>query len=139
MTPARIDAYRRKLDRLAAQLEGTVEHCRDEALRPIGAEPGGISDAPVHPSDPAADAGEQEVELALLENVLYVGRPVHGQPEATIGLFKVLATGEAERVPVKLGRTSVSVVEIIEGLDVGDEVVLSDMSQWDEFSRIKLR
>lgn len=79
------------------------------------------------------------IELALLENVLYVGRPVNGQPEATIGLFRVRDTGDAERVTVKLGRTSVSTIEILEGLDVGDVVVLSDMSQWDEFSRIKLR
>jgi HlyD family secretion protein len=79
------------------------------------------------------------IELDLLEDVLYVGRPVHGQAEASIGLFKVHPTDEAERVTVKLGRTSVSTVEIREGLAEGDEVVLSDMSQWDEFSRIKLR
>jgi len=79
------------------------------------------------------------IELERLENVLYVGRPVNGQPEATIGLFRVRDAGDAERVTVKLGRTSVSTVEILEGLDVGDVVVLSDMSQWDEFSRIKLR
>lgn len=79
------------------------------------------------------------IELALLENVLHVGRPVNGQPEASIGLFRVRDTGDAERVTVKLGRTSVSTIEILEGLDVGDEVVLSDMSQWDEFSRIRLR
>jgi HlyD family secretion protein len=79
------------------------------------------------------------IELELLEDVLYVGRPVNGQPDATIGLFKVNADGEAERVSVKLGRSSVSSIEVIEGLATGDVVVLSDMSQWDEFSRIKLR
>lgn len=79
------------------------------------------------------------IELELLEDVLYVGRPVNGQPDATIGLFKVNADGEAERVSVKLGRSSVSTIEVLEGLATGDEVVLSDMSQWDEFSRIKLR
>jgi HlyD family secretion protein len=79
------------------------------------------------------------IELERLENVLYVGRPVHGQPEATIGLFKVEPNGIAERVTVKLGRTSVSTVEIVEGLGVGDKVVLSDMSQWDEYQRIQLR
>jgi HlyD family secretion protein len=79
------------------------------------------------------------IELERLENVLYVGRPVNGQPEATVGLFKVNGNGEAHRVSVKLGRTSVSTIEILEGLDVGDVVVLSDMSQWDEFTRIKLR
>ena len=79
------------------------------------------------------------IELELLEDVLYVGRPVNGQPDATIGLFKVNADGEAERVSVKLGRSSVSTIEVLEGLASGDVVVLSDMSQWDEFSRIKLR
>lgn len=79
------------------------------------------------------------IELELLEDVLYVGRPVNGQPEATIGLFRVTSAGEAERVTVKLGRSSVSTIEVKEGLAPGDVVVLSDMSQWDEFSRIKLR
>ena len=68
-----------------------------------------------------------------------MGRPVHGQSEATIGLFKVQPNGEAIRVPVKLGRSSVSTIEIVEGLEVGDLVVLSDMSQWDEYARIRLR
>ncbi len=79
------------------------------------------------------------IELARLTDVLYVGRPVHGQPEATIGLFKVNADGDAERVSVQLGRSSVSTIEIIGGLEVGDEVVLSDMSQWDEYSKLRLR
>ena len=79
------------------------------------------------------------IELERLENVLYVGRPVNGQPDATVGLFKVNGNGEANRISVKLGRSSVSTIEIVEGLEVGDLVVLSDMSQWDAFSRIKLR
>lgn len=79
------------------------------------------------------------IELELLEDVLYVGRPVNGQPEATIGLFRVTPEGLAERVSVRLGRTSVNAVEILAGLEAGDEVVLSDMSQWDEFNRIRLR
>jgi HlyD family secretion protein len=79
------------------------------------------------------------IELELLEDVLYVGRPVNGQTDATIGLFKVNADGEAERVSVKLGRSSVSTIEVKEGLMPGDIVVLSDMSQWDEYSRIKLK
>jgi HlyD family secretion protein len=79
------------------------------------------------------------IELERLEDVLYVGRPVHGQGDATIGLFKVFSGGEAVRVPVKLGRNSVSTIEIVDGLDVGDVVVLSDMAQWDDYSRVKLR
>ena len=82
---------------------------------------------------------EGTIELERLEHVLYVGRPVHGQSDATIGLYKVLPGGEAVRVPVKLGRSSVSTIEIVEGLEVGDLVVLSDMSQWDDYARIRLR
>lgn len=79
------------------------------------------------------------IQLERLEDVLYVGRPVHGQTDATIGLFKVDADGYADRVTVKLGRSSVSTVEILSGLKEGDVVILSDMSQWDEYNRIKLR
>lgn len=68
MTSAQINAYRRKLDQLAAELSRTVEHCREEALRPIGADSTALSDAPVQPSGPARDLFEQEVETALLEN-----------------------------------------------------------------------
>jgi HlyD family secretion protein len=79
------------------------------------------------------------VELERLKDVLYVGRPVQGQPESTIGLFKLVEGGRgAVRVPVKLGRTSVSTVEIIQGLEVGDQVILSDMSASDGHERVKL-
>jgi HlyD family secretion protein len=80
------------------------------------------------------------IELDRLENVLTVGRPVNGQPDSTVGLFKVIdGGGEAERVPVKLGRTSVSMVQVIGGLQPGDQVILSDMSQWDAYERVRLR
>ncbi len=102
----------------------TVDVALDDAL-PRGARP-----------DLSVDG---TIELERLENVLYVGRPVNGQPDATVGLFKVNGNGEANRISVKLGRSSVSTIEIVEGLEVGDLVVLSDMSQWDAFSRIKLR
>jgi HlyD family secretion protein len=79
------------------------------------------------------------IELERLEDVLYVGRPVQGQPETTVGLFKVMeGGGAAGRVPVKLGRSSVSTIEVIEGLQVGDQVILSDMSQWDAHDRVRL-
>lgn len=79
------------------------------------------------------------IELERLTNVMFVGRPVHGQSETTVGLFKVLPGGESRRVPVKLGRSSVSTMEVLEGLETGDEIILSDMSQWDEYDRIKLK
>jgi HlyD family secretion protein len=77
--------------------------------------------------------------LAELENILWVGRPVHGQENATIGLFKVVEGGkEAVRTQVKLGRTSVTTVEILGGLNEGDTVILSDTSQFDAAERIRL-
>ena len=79
------------------------------------------------------------IQLERLENVLYVGRPVQGQSDSQVGLFKVVDGGKgAVRVPVKLGRSSVSTIEVIEGLQVGDQVILSDMSQWDAHERVKL-
>jgi HlyD family secretion protein len=79
------------------------------------------------------------IELARLEEVLYVGRPVQGQPDSAAGLFKVVDDGKAAvRVLVKLGRSSVSTIEIQSGLQVGDQVILSDMSQWDARERVKL-
>ncbi|HJX96555.1 MAG TPA: HlyD family efflux transporter periplasmic adaptor subunit [Candidatus Acidoferrum sp.] len=79
------------------------------------------------------------ITLENLRDVLYVGRPVHGQSDSTIGLFKLTADGsEATRVNVKLGRSSVNTIEILDGLKVGDKVILSDMSAWDNFDRIRL-
>jgi HlyD family secretion protein len=80
------------------------------------------------------------IEIERLNDVLYVGRPVLGQPNSTISLFRMEQDGrEAVRVPVKLGRTSVSTIEIIEGLKVGDQVLLSDMSAMDGHNRIRLQ
>ena len=80
------------------------------------------------------------VELENLKDVLFVGRPVHGQADSTIGIFKIVDDGaEAVRVNVKLGRSSVNTIEVVQGLKVGDKVILSDMSAWDNFDRIRLR
>ena len=79
------------------------------------------------------------VELERLEDVLYVGRPTQGQSNSLVGLFKLQTdSDEADRVQVRLGRTSVNTVEIVEGLEEGDQVVLSDTSAWDAFDRIRL-
>jgi HlyD family secretion protein len=79
------------------------------------------------------------IELERLENVLHVGRPAQGQDGGELGLFR-LEPGEkaAGRVKVRLGRTSVSAVEIVDGLREGDRVILSDTSAWDAFDRIRL-
>ena len=80
------------------------------------------------------------IELERLNNVLFVGRPAFGQEQSTVGLFKLdLTTGEASRAQVQLGRSSVNTIEILGGLAEGDQVVLSDMSAWDQFERIRLR
>jgi HlyD family secretion protein len=82
---------------------------------------------------------EGTVVIEKLADVLYVGRPVHGEANSTVGLFKIVNDGkEAERVQVQLGRVSVNQVEILKGLEVGDKVILSDMSAWDNYERVKL-
>jgi len=79
------------------------------------------------------------IELEKLENILYVNRPVRAQEHATVGIFKVDADGAgAAQVQVKLGRGSVTTIEILEGLREGDVVILSDTSQWDSSPRIRL-
>jgi HlyD family secretion protein len=103
----------------------TVDVMIDDAL-PTGARP-----------DLSVDG---TIEIENLKNVLYVGRPVHGPSDSTIGIFKLVDDGaEAERVNVKLGRSSVNTIEIVQGLAVGDKVILSDMSAWDNFDRIRLK
>jgi HlyD family secretion protein len=79
------------------------------------------------------------IELERLVDVLYVGRPAYGQANSRIGLFR-LDPGEdtATRVPVELGRTSVTTVEIVSGLQEGDRVILSDTSQWEDFDKVRL-
>src|SRR5437870_4729066 len=76
------------------------------------------------------------IELERLDDVMYVGRPVEARSEGTVSLFKIVDGGkEAVRVPVKLGRSSVSFIEVVDGLQVGDRVILSDMSAYDAYAR----
>ncbi|HLW88185.1 MAG TPA: efflux RND transporter periplasmic adaptor subunit [Terriglobales bacterium] len=79
------------------------------------------------------------IDLEKMQNVLYVGRPAFGQEQSTVGMFKLEPDGNnAVRAQVKLGRSSVNTVEILQGLKEGDQVILSDMSRWDNFDRIRL-
>jgi len=83
---------------------------------------------------------EGTILLDKLTNVLYVGRPVHGDQDSQVGLFKETPDGkEAELVNVQIGKASVSNVEILKGLNVGDVVILSDMSAYDNFPRIRIK
>jgi HlyD family secretion protein len=80
------------------------------------------------------------IQLERLEDILYVGRPSLGQEQSTVGLFKVTSpAGDATRVQVSLGKSSVNAIEVKSGLNAGDQVVLSDMSAWDAFDRVRLR
>ncbi|HET7457337.1 MAG TPA: HlyD family efflux transporter periplasmic adaptor subunit [Gemmatimonadaceae bacterium] len=103
----------------------TVEVALDGAL-PKGARP-----------DLSVDG---TIEVERLPDVLYVGRPAYGQPDSPVGLFKLEPDGEtAHRVTVKLGRASVNTIEIVSGLNPGDRVIISDMSQWENVDRVKLK
>src|SRR5215831_12989018 len=80
------------------------------------------------------------IELEQMNDVLYMGRPAFGQEQSTVGLFKMDQDGvNAERIQVKLGRSSVNTVEVLAGLKVGDQVILSDMSAYDAYDRIRLK
>jgi HlyD family secretion protein len=80
------------------------------------------------------------IQIELLTDVLYIGRPVQAQENATIGLYRLEADGEhAHRASVRLGSSSVDTIEIVEGLAQGDRVILSDTSRWDDNERIRLR
>jgi HlyD family secretion protein len=79
------------------------------------------------------------IQLERLPNVLYLGLPVQAQPDSTAELFKIVDGGkEAVRVKVRLGRSSVNAIEVVQGLQAGDQVILSDMSAWNAHDRVRL-
>jgi HlyD family secretion protein len=79
------------------------------------------------------------IQLEKLDNIIFVGRPAFGQENSTVTIFKVQPSGEATATKVKLGRASVNTIEVLEGLQPGDQVILSDMSQFDAFDRVQLK
>lgn len=80
------------------------------------------------------------IDLDRMSDVLFVGRPAFGNENSTITLFRVSPDGKtATRTPVKVGRASVNAIQVIEGLNAGDTVVLSDMSRWDSVDRVRLQ
>ena len=100
----------------------------------------------VHITDPLPQGARPDlsvdgtIELENLKDVVYMDRPVNGQADSKIGIFKIIDDGsEAVRVNVILGKSSVNTIEVKEGLKVGDKVILSDMSQWDAYDRIRLK
>jgi HlyD family secretion protein len=95
-------------------------------------------DEPLPPGARPDQSVDGTIEIENMTNVLYIQRPVHGEPNSTVGLFKVLNEGsDADRVQVKLGRGSVSTMEILGGLKEGDVVLLNDMSNYDNVDRIQ--
>jgi HlyD family secretion protein len=79
------------------------------------------------------------IEVERLRNVLFVGRPAYGQGQSSVGLFRLVDDGRAAvRVNVELGRASVNTVEIRRGLQPGDKVIISDMSRWDGYDRVRV-
>jgi len=95
-------------------------------------------------SPPPSDLGPQAtvegtVQVAKLEGVIYVGRPVKGRANQAGILYKIIDDGkEAQRVNVQFGRASVSEIQILNGLEPGDKIILTDMSPYDEFERVKI-
>jgi len=88
-------------------------------------------------SDLAVDG---TIELERLNNVMYVARPGFGQPNNSVGIFKVIpGKGEATRVTVQLGRASVNTIEIKGGLNIGDSVIVSDMTPFDNTNRVRIK
>ena len=80
------------------------------------------------------------IDLDRMTDVLFVGRPAFGNENSTISLFRVSPDGKtATRVPVKVGRASVNSIQVLEGLNPGDTVILSDMSRWDSVDRVRLQ
>ena len=80
------------------------------------------------------------IQIERLTNVLYTGRPAFGASSGRVGLFKLVdGGGAAIRVPVELGRSSVNTIEILSGLKVGDQVILSDMTQYAAAERVRIR
>jgi HlyD family secretion protein len=80
------------------------------------------------------------IEIERLIDVMYVGRPAYGQAESTVGLFKLDPNGNtATRVNARLGRASVNTIQVVNGLGVGDKVIISDMSAYDNTNKVRLK
>lgn len=153
-----------KPDQLRAELRIAETQAKDIVLgQPVKVDTrNGIVDGKVTRVDPAVQNGTVQVDVDLvgtlpqgarpdlsvdgtieierLPDVLYVGRPAFGQPDSEVRLFKLdAASGIASRVPVRLGKSSVNLIEIRQGLNVGDQVILSDTSAYDQHDRIRLK
>jgi len=119
-----VKGHVKRIDPAVEQGTVTVDVAFDEEL-PKGARP-----------DLSVDG---TIELERLDNVVFVGRPAFGHENNTVGMFKLVpGSNDAVRAPVKLGKSSVNTIEILSGLNPGDQVILSDTSAWDSHERIRL-
>jgi HlyD family secretion protein len=151
-------------DKLKAQLKIAETQARDVQIGEIASidTRNGIVAGHVSRVDPSVQAGTVTVDVALdgglpkgarpdlsvdgtielekMSDVVSVGRPAFGQEDGQITLFRLDESGdEARRVKVKLGKSSVNTVQVLEGVKPGDRVILSDMSAWDAFDRVRLK
>lgn len=151
-------------DELKAELEVSETQMRDVQVgQPVEIDTwNGVVQGRVARIDPAVVAGTVTVEVTLegalpkgarpdlsvegvieierLADVLHVGRPVGARPETSISLFKLGPEGDlAVRTPVQLGRSSVNAIEVVQGLDEGDRVIVSDMSKWEAVDKVRLK
>jgi HlyD family secretion protein len=164
VVPGQVLARVAQPGRLKAVLRVPETQAKDVAIgQPVSVDTrNGIVPGRVMRIDPAAQNGTVTVEVALegalpagaraelsvdgtieierLTDVTYVGRPAYGQAESVVGLFKLSEDGKtATRINVKLGRASVNTIEVVQGLEPGDRVIISDVSQYDNQSRLRLK
>jgi HlyD family secretion protein len=120
-------------------IQGTVSRI-DPAAREGTFEVDASLVGPLPPSARPDLSVDGTIELERLKDVLKVGRPAFGQANQTIGMFVLTPDGsEAVRTSVRLGRNSVSTIEVLEGLKEGDRVIISDTSAQDSYNRIRIR
>jgi multidrug resistance efflux pump len=126
------------IDTRTDTIEGTVTRI-DPAVR-NGTVTIDVSLADLPPSARPDLSVDGNVIIDRLDDVTYVGRPTFGQPNQQISIFKLTPDGEyADRVTIRLGASSVNDMQVLEGLQEGDVVILSEMSRWDGFDRVRLR
>ena len=98
-----------------------------------------IMDEPLPPGARPDLSVDGTIRLDELKDVVIIGRPAFGQENSTVSIFKLQPNGEAVATKVKLGRASVNQIQVLDGLKPGDQVILSDMSQYDAFDRVQLK
>ena len=128
---ARIDTHNGIIDGRVSRIDPSVQN----GTRTVDVT---LLDAPPNGSVPDLSI-DGTIELERLGDVVYVGLPALAQVQGTLGLFRLQSDGAASRVSVKLGRSSVNAIEVMSGLRVGDQVILSDMSAWDRFDRVRVQ